>query len=85
VFRRDDIAKLLRAQPFQPFRILTTDGKTYDIRSPDFLSAGNSQLHVVDEDKVRRGEPDDWEFVAMVHVVKIIPLETETPQPAGGT
>lgn len=30
-----DVADMLRKKPFEPFRIIATDGRTYDVRHPD--------------------------------------------------
>ncbi len=44
--RPDDILELLRAQPFEPFRICLTDGATYDIRHPDMAIVQRSRVTV---------------------------------------
>jgi hypothetical protein len=36
----EELRDTLREQPFEPFRIVLTDGATYDIRHPDLLWVG---------------------------------------------
>jgi hypothetical protein len=33
--RPDDVLQLLRARPFQPFRISLSDSKQYEVRHPE--------------------------------------------------
>ncbi|MGA2035914.1 MAG: hypothetical protein ABSG68_27005 [Thermoguttaceae bacterium] len=33
--RPDDVLQMLRARPFQPFRISLSDGQQYEVRHPD--------------------------------------------------
>jgi len=40
-----EIQRLRTAQPFEPFRVLTGDGRQYDIRHPEnFMTTGNGRL-----------------------------------------
>jgi len=32
---RQDFYELTRAQPFRPFRVYSSDGRTYEVRHPD--------------------------------------------------
>ena len=40
--RPEDILQLLRAQPFEPFRIYLSDGATCEIRHPELAIVGRS-------------------------------------------
>ena len=40
--RPDDALQLLRARPFQPFRISLSDGQQYDVRHPDIAIVSRS-------------------------------------------
>lgn len=43
-----EIQRLRAIQPFEPFRILVADGRTYDVRHPEnFAIAGNGRLIAV--------------------------------------
>ena len=42
--RPDDALQLLRARPFQPFRISLSDGQQYDVRHPDIAIVSRSTV-----------------------------------------
>jgi hypothetical protein len=67
--RPDDVLELVRRQPFAPFRIHITGGKTYDVQHPDQIIVLRSRavLAVGSED----GVGDRLEHVALVHVVRL--------------
>lgn len=35
-----EIQRLLATQPFEPFRVLVADGRSYDVRHPENLAIG---------------------------------------------
>jgi hypothetical protein len=37
-----EIQRLRQEQPFRPFRVLTADGRTYDVLHPEFLAQSPS-------------------------------------------
>ena len=44
--RPDDVLQLLRARPFEPFRIFMSDGKQYEVRHPEMAIVTRSTVHV---------------------------------------
>jgi hypothetical protein len=42
-----EIQRLKDEKPFQPFRILTADGRSYDVAHPDFLGRSSSERLMV--------------------------------------
>jgi hypothetical protein len=44
--RPDDLLELLRAAPFEPFRIHLSDGATFEIRHPDMAIVQRSKVTV---------------------------------------
>jgi hypothetical protein len=44
--RPDDVLQLLRARPFQPFRISLSDGLQYEVRHPDNAIVSRSTVLV---------------------------------------
>lgn len=44
--RPEDIRDYLRREPFQPFRLTLTDGRTYDIRHPEMAMVGRSTVAI---------------------------------------
>ena len=44
--RSEDIREFVRRQPFQPFRITLTDGRTYDVTHPELVMVGRSAVAI---------------------------------------
>ena len=71
----EDLRELLRKQPFEPFRLVMTDGVGLDIRHPDLLWVGRRIAMVG-----LTGEPGQTFFeravqVDLLHVICIEPLQ----------
>jgi hypothetical protein len=74
--RPEDLRDFNRRQPFTPYRIHVTDGQTYDIRHPDQALVLRSRVIVgVDAES---GIADRVEHVALVHIVRIEELQSES-------
>src|SRR5438309_8509158 len=41
-----DLAPFVRRRPFVPFRIMLTEGSTYDIRHPELCMVGRREAHI---------------------------------------
>lgn len=72
-----DVREFLTRQPFQPFRVTLSDGRTYEVRHPELAMVGLST--------VAFGIPPEGSTVpvyerlitvALSHVMQIEPLET---------
>ncbi len=63
-----------RKRPFAPYRIFTTDVRTYDIRHPDQVIVLRSRLVIGVGG--RNGTADHLEHLALIHVVRVEELET---------
>ena len=37
-----EVQRLLTARPFEPFRVLTADGNSYDVRHPENIAIGGN-------------------------------------------
>lgn len=70
MFSADDILFRTRQQPFQPFRIVTTTGQTYDVYHPDQASASR-RFVTVPTTPTASGVPDQLINVAILHIVEI--------------
>ncbi len=44
---RDEIRRLLRQEPFRPFRIFVSDGAEYEIRNPQSTAVDQSTVSIV--------------------------------------
>jgi hypothetical protein len=70
--RRDEILRLLREQPFRPFRLRLTNGITHDIRHPDMAIVTPSAVYVgVPGAGAAIDAADDIVVVSFLHVVQI--------------
>ncbi len=77
--RAEEFAQLLRRAPFVPFRIHLTDGKTYDIRHPEFVLVLRSRIDIGIPGNEALGIMDRVEYCSLVHIVQIedLPAATE--------
>jgi hypothetical protein len=77
----EDVLDVIRRRPFVPFRLVTTDRTTYEIRHPEMLMPGRRTVTI--------GLPDDpatpaytrQVIVSMLHVQR---LEPSDAAPASG-
>jgi hypothetical protein len=73
--RSEDIREFVSRQPFQPFRITLTDGRTYDVLHPELAMVGRSNVAV---GLVRPGdqEPiyDRLVTVSLHHIMQVEPI-----------
>lgn len=79
-----DLASELNKEPFQPFRIVATTGKTYEITQRDrpLILVGNRAviigLRVPDSDPFF----DRYEVVSLMHIVRLEPIAASQQQSA---
>ncbi len=75
-----ELFRYLRAEPFRPFRIHMASGRTFDIRHPEMVRVGRSDLVifslVTDEPDVH----DDWDTVSLLLVESISHFDTTVSQ-----
>jgi hypothetical protein len=75
----EDILVWTRRRPFEPFRIVVSDGSHYDIRHPELCMPGvNAAIVGLPRDPSRL-VPERFEFVSMLHIVNLEPLEVVQP------
>jgi hypothetical protein len=74
-----DLDAELKKQPFQPFRIVTTTGKTYDVAERDIPMLWVGKRTVLIGFRVPESDPyfDRYEVVSLFHIVRLEPI----PQP----
>ncbi|MCA9154911.1 MAG: hypothetical protein R3C99_24435 [Pirellulaceae bacterium] len=67
--RPDDLLELVRRQPFVPFRLHVTDGKSYEVYHPDQIIVLRSRavLAVGGSSHLR----DRLEHIGLVHVTRL--------------
>jgi hypothetical protein len=77
--RREELLRLLRSQPFRPFRLRLSNDTTYEIRHPDMAIVTLSAVYVgVPSPGATTAAADDIVIVSLLHV-----LTMEYLAPAG--
>jgi hypothetical protein len=73
----EDIREIVHRQPFQPFRLTLTDGRTVDVQHPELIMVGRSSV-VVGTARPNAKEPiyDRYVTISLLHVMQIEPLES---------
>jgi hypothetical protein len=80
----EELKDVLKQQPFEPFRLVLTDGIGYDIRHPDLLWVGKRTAYVG-----LTGQPGQTLFersvrVDLLHITRIEPLDAPANPPSNG-
>ena len=80
----EELRDLLHRQPFQPFRLVMTDGAGFEIRHSDLLWVGRRSAMVG-----LTGQPGQTFYersvqVDLLHVIRIEPLEAASTPPTNG-
>jgi hypothetical protein len=80
----EELRDTLRQKPFEPFRIVLTDGVGYEIRHPDLLWVGQRSAYVG-----LTGQPGQTFFersvkVDLLHISRIEPLDRAQAPPGNG-
>jgi hypothetical protein len=74
----EDLRAALRAQPFVPFRVHLSDGTTYDIRHRNFVMVGKQSVLIGMSHNPDDPFYDRYETVALIHVVRLEPVEVKS-------
>lgn len=79
--RPEDLREFNRRQPFEPYRICTTDGKQYEILHPDQVLVSRSRVVVGDPE----GISERFSHIALIHITRIeeLPLQLSSPSNLG--
>jgi hypothetical protein len=70
----EELKDTLKEQPFRPFRIVLTDGESYDIRHPDLLWVGKRTAWVGWTKWAQDELHDRAVKVDLLHIVRVEPL-----------
>jgi hypothetical protein len=76
---RDELRRLLRRQPFQPFRVLLNDGRTYEVRHPYMNLLADSYIKIGIPDQTRPELCDHTEYVRFEQIAHTEPLPATPP------
>lgn len=72
--------KILKRQPFQPFRLVMSSGKSYDVRHPEMAWLLKNDV-LVGIDVEDEGLPAEFDICPLFHVATIEPI---LPEPSAG-
>jgi hypothetical protein len=76
----EEFRQLLRQKPFQPFRVIVNDGRTYEVRFPEMNLVAHSFVKIgIPEAGVPHPICDHTEFVRLSQIVRVEPLVSSTP------
>lgn len=76
----DGIRKLLRQQPFKPFRLVMSSGKEYEVRHPEMAMLLQNDI-LVGVDITDSGMPAEFEICPLLHVASIEPFNLQDSNP----
>ena len=76
----DGIRRLLRQQPFKPFRLVMSSGKEYEIRHPEMAMLLQNDI-LVGVDITDNGMPAEFDICPLLHVASIEPFNLQDSNP----
>jgi hypothetical protein len=79
----NEIVTDLRRQPFEPFRLVMTDGATYDIRNPDQCLVLATAVIVGLDSRPEQGWFERYEKLDCRHICRITYFPPAAAPPAG--
>ena len=72
--------ELLSKRPFQPFRLVMSSGRTYEVRHPEMAFLTRSDI-LVGVDATDDGVPADFRICSLLHVAVIEPILASAASP----
>ncbi len=79
---RTDLAAVLERKPFEPFRIITSDGTSYDVHHPHMVMVGFTSAHIGYPDAASPKLFLKIDIVALEHIVRLEELQPTPAKPA---
>jgi hypothetical protein len=76
----DGIRKLLRQQPFKPFRLVMSSGKEYEVRHPEMAMLLQNDI-LIGVDITDNGMPAEFDICPLLHVASIEPFNLQDSNP----
>lgn len=75
-----DVLEYLKRRPFEPFRILMSDGTTYDVQHPDLCILSRNTLYIGIPNPKLPGAAMGVHHCALVHVVRFETVNGHRPR-----
>jgi hypothetical protein len=69
------LVELMTAEPFKPFRLHTTSGRTFEIRYPEMFMIGRSSVSIYARSECDEPQPRPWQDVLFTLLESIEPFE----------
>jgi hypothetical protein len=76
---REDVAQYLRERPFRPFRLLLSNGTTYEIRHPEMAIPTPWSVYV--GVPAPQAPPPSAEGIVVVSLMHVVQIEHISPSP----
>jgi hypothetical protein len=76
MYSAEDIQVRLRQQPFQPLRIIASEGLRFEIYHPDLVMVGRHDIMIGSPSSENQSVYDHVTRVALVHIVALEELPT---------
>ena len=70
-----EVLNYLKAEPFRPFRIRMTSGRTYEIRHPEMVRVTKTVLVIFSYVSETDDVYDKWETASLDHIESIAHLQ----------
>lgn len=64
----------IQVRPFQPFRVILSNGSTYDILHPDLVLPGRTFVMIGLPDNPNEAIAASSAMVSLIHIAEIVPL-----------
>ncbi len=84
MFTADQIQSRVRGRPFEPLRIVTSAGQTFDIYHPDLIMVGQRDLIVGQAGKKNPGIYQQVSRIAIMHITALEDLPPTAPPQGNG-
>ena len=68
-----DFQRLLKARPFEPFRVIMSSGERYEVRHPEMAFLTRTKL-VLGLGPDRNGVAEDWTMCSLLHITAVEPI-----------
>lgn len=70
----NDLLNVLRARPFVPFRIVMTDGVTYEVRHPEMLLLSTTTAVVGYPDPANPSIAQRYDIISLRLIIRLEPM-----------
>jgi hypothetical protein len=69
-----EVIRHVFAEPFQPFRIHTASGRTFEVRHPEFVQVGRNVMTIYGPPENDPEGPERWEKISYMLIESIASL-----------